>query len=921
MQTETTKVPASGPRFRFGRQPLDALFAPRTVAVIGAAEDPGSLGRLVLWNLISNPFGGTVYPVSSSRTSVLGIRAYRSVRDLPEPVDLAVLCTPAGLTPPVVGECAESGVRAAVIVTTGFRETGPDGLALEERVLAEARRGSMRVVGPNSLGVMSPVNGLNATSASGMARCGTVAFISQSGALSAAVLDWSHKMNVGFSHFVSVGSMLDVGWGDLIDYMGDDARTRSIVIYMESIGDARSFLSAAREVAFTKPIIVLKAGRSSAAARAVASHTGALTGSDEVLDAAFRRSGVLRVGTISELFDIAEVLGKQPRPRGPRLAIVTNAGGPGVLATDSLLANGGELASLSVQTVAALDAALPSHWSRGNPIDLQDDATPEQYATAFEAATADAHSDGVLVILTPQSAADPTRTAEVLRARLPNAGKPVLASWMGGVDVSAGDAVLKNAGIPSFPYPDTAARVFTLMWRHSYVLRGLHETPSLAPDVEGVAASRQQAGVVIGAARAAARRLLTEVESKQVLGAYGIPVVETRVAASSDEAVQAARQIGFPVVVKLLSGTITHKTEVGGVQLNLQDESDVRGAWALIKASVAEMAGEGHFSGVTVQPMVPLDGFELIVGSTFDPEFGPVVLFGSGGHLVEVHADRALALPPLNTTLARRMMEQTRIFKAFAGVPGRRAVALPALEQLLVRFSQLVVEQPWIREIDINPLLASGDRLVALDARVVLQPHDADEASLPRPAIRPYPTQYVNDSVLRNGARVVIRPIRPEDEPLMVKFHERLSDRSVYFRYFHMLKLNQRVAHERLTRICFIDYDREMALVAEHRDPATAERAILGVGRMTKVHGVNEAEFAIVVADDCQRQGLGSELLRRLKDVARAEHVDRVVGDVLSENVEMVRLCEREGFESSTRADDPQVTRMTFGVSSQATPS
>jgi acetyltransferase len=915
MHMESTKVqPAARPRS--GGHPLEALLAPRTVAVVGSDDVAGSPGREVLWNLLRSPFGGTVYPVTAARPSVLGVRAYPSVVSLPESIDLAVIASPASLVPEAVADCVAAGVPSAVIISSGFREAGLEGLRLEQRVAADARRGGLRFLGPNSFGVMSPVSGFNATCASTVARPGTVAFISQSGALSNAVLDWSHKMNVGFSHFVSVGSMADVGWGDLIDYMGDDARTRSIVIYMESIGDARAFLSAAREVAFSKPIIVIKAGRTSSAARAVATHTGAMTGSDAVLDAAFRRSGVLRVNSMSELFDIAEVLGKQPRPRGPRLAIVTNAGGAGVLATDALLANSGELATLSAKTIADLDAVLPEHWSRGNPVDLLDDATPERYAKAVEIVVADPNADGLLVVLTPQPAADAARTATAVAERSRRAGKPVLASWMGGVDVAAGQAALARAGIPTLSDPDTAARVFTLMWRHSWVLRGLYETPALALDADGAASRRERVDGLIRGVRAVGRTLMTEVESKEVLAAYGIPVVETRVAATEDEAVACARGVGFPVVLKLFSETITHKTEVGGVELNLQDEEAVRRAYRRIAVSVGERVGPEHVRGVTVQPMVALDGFELIIGSLADPEFGPVVLFGSGGHLAEVYGDRALALPPLNTTLALRMMEQTRIFRAFAGVPGRRPIDVAALAGLLVRFSQLLVEQPWVREVDVNPLLASADRTVALDARIVLHGAEVAAADLPVPAIRPYPAQYVGEWTARDGRRVTFRPIRPEDEPLMVRFHEKLSDRSVYFRYFNVLKLTQRVAHERLTRICFIDYDREMAIVAETHDPASGGRQILGVGRLTKLHGTREGEFAVLVADDYQQLGIGGELLRRVQAVAAAERLDRIAGDVLVENSEMVRLCERHGFQASPKPDDPQVVRLSMDVPS-----
>jgi acetyltransferase len=891
---------------RARQHPLDVFFEPETVAVIGATEKAGSVGRTMLWNLISNPFGGTVFPVNPKRPSVLGIKAYPSVASVPEKIDLAVVVTPASTVPGVISECADAGVKAAIIISAGFKECGEPGVRLEEQVLAEARRGRMRIIGPNCLGVMSPLAGLNATFASTMARPGNVGFISQSGALCTAVLDWSLKEFVGFSAFISVGSMLDVNWGDLIDYFGDDPHTRSIILYMESIGDPRAFLSAARQVALSKPIIVIKAGRTEAAAKAAASHTGALAGSDDVLEAAFRRSGVLRVDKISDVFYMAEVLAKQPRPRGPRLAIVTNAGGPGVLATDALIGEGGELAQLSQETLAALNGFLPPHWSRSNPVDVLGDADSGRYAKAVEQVAHDPGNDGLLVILAPQAMTDPTQTAEHLTSYAKLEGKPILASWMGGAQVAAGQAILNRAGIPNFPYPDTAVRVFHYMWRYSYNLRGLYETPSLVA-AEGDVPNRDLAGRLIDTARRAGRSILTEFESKQLLQAYGIPTVETRAAAAEDEAVQAAGEIGYPVVVKLLSETITHKTDVGGVRLNLADESAVRRAYREIQSAVVERAGAGHFLGVTVQPMIKLDGYELIVGSTLDPQFGPVLLFGLGGQLVEVFHDRALALPPLNTTLARRMMEQTRIFTALEGVRGRRPVDLAALEGLLVRFSQLVVEQPRIKEIDINPLLASPERLVALDARVLVHPADVAEEQLPRLAIRPYPTRYVASWTTKDGATLTLRPIRPEDEPGMVEFHQRLSERSVYMRYFHMVSLGQRVAHERLTRICFIDYDREMALVAEHTDPSTGARAIVAVARLSRLGGTNDGDVAIVVIDQFQRRGLGSELLRRLIEIGRDEHLERITADILAENREMQRVCEKLGFHLERALGDPSI--------------
>jgi acetyltransferase len=878
------------------QHPLDPFFRPRSVAVIGATETPRSVGRTLLHNLISSPFGGTVYPVNPKRDSVLGIKAYPSIAEVPGPVDLAVVVTPAATVPGVIGACADRSVPAAVIISAGFHETGPAGAALEEQIRVQARRGQMRIIGPNCLGVMSPLTGLNATFAAGMAHPGNVAFLSQSGALLTAILDWSLRERVGFSAFVSLGSMLDVGWGDLIDYLGDDPRTRAIVLYMESIGDARTFLSAAREVALTKPIIVIKAGRSAAASRAAASHTGALTGSDEVLDAAFRRSGVVRVNDIGEVFRLADVLDRQPRPRGRRLTIVTNAGGPGVLATDALVGGGGELASLSAETIKRLDAVLPPAWSHANPLDILGDADPARYANALQIAADDSASDGLLVVLTPQDMTDPTLTAEALARHAQIPGKPVLASWMGGADVAAGADILNRARIPNFPFPDDAARTFCQMFRYADNLRGLYETPVRQA---GDQTQPDRARAIIDAARSDRRTLLDEHESKALLASYGIPVTPTRVARTEAEAVAAAQALGFPVAVKLWSRIVTHKTDVGGVQLGLRDGAAVAAAFRAIKATVTAKAGAEAFLGVTVQPSLERHGgYELILGSSIDPQLGPVILFGAGGELVEIFRDRALALPPLNTTLARRAMEQTQIYRALTGVRGRRPVDLDALAGLLVRFGDLIIEHPRISEIDINPLLVSAGELVALDARVVLADASIGDDRLPRPAIRPYPTEYIWRGELRDGSPIVIRPIRPEDEPAMVAFHEILSDQSVRMRYLAGLKLDERTAHERLVRICFTDYDRELALVAEQQ-LGGGPRQIVAVGRLSRerVRNATGAEFSLLVADPWQGQGAGGQLLGRLIEVARKERIGCIYADVLESNLRMQRLCARLGFE------------------------
>jgi acetyltransferase len=892
------------------------MLAPKSIAVIGASETPGSVGRALMKNL--QPFGGRVFPINPNRSAILGQNTFPTIGAVPEDIDLAVIATPAATVPQIVSDCAAAGVKGAVVISAGFKECGPAGAELEKQILE--RRGKMRIIGPNCVGVMLPHIGLNATFAKPLALQGNIGFISQSGALCTAILDWSRSIQLGFSAFISIGSMADVDWGDLIYYLGDDPHTRSILLYMESVGDAHSFLSAAREVALTKPIIVIKVGRTGAAAKAAASHTGALTGSDDVLDAAFRRVGVLRVDTIEELFGLAELLGKQPRPAGGRLAIVTNGGGPGVLATDALIECGGKLAELSGKTFDDLNNLLPPHWSRGNPVDILGDASPETYAKAVEVVAGDKNNDGLLVILAPQAVTEPSETAERLHSFAKLKGKPVLASWIGGVCVRPGVEILDRAGIPTFEYPDAAARAFCAMWRYSHNLDALYETPALTATAE---IDKSRAEQIMNSARKSRRTLLTEIESKQLLAAYGIPVVETKIATTEQEAAEIANEIEGPVVLKVFSETITHKTDVGGVKLNLRSAAAVRRAYREIERSVAgvglsavalaKMNDPGAavtarsynrarraplqkaFLGVTVQPMIALDGYELILGSSIDPQFGPVLLFGTGGYFVEVFKDRALGLPPLNRTLARRLMERTQIYSALKkGFRGRGAIDLAALEELLVRFSQLVIEQRWIKEIDINPLLVSSKQIVALDARVVLHDSQTREANLPRSTIRPYPIEYITTRKIA-GLEVTIRPIRPEDEPLMVEFHKTLSDRSVYLRYFGIVSLEERIMHERLRRVCFIDYDREIALVADLKN-RDGTHQIVGVGRLIKEHEANDAEFAVLISDPWQGKGLGSELLRLLVQIGRKERLQRIVGHISAENTTMKRVSEEVGF-------------------------
>lgn len=894
-----------------GRGLLDSFFAPSRIVVVGEGQGSGPEGgggsrswsRATFQALLQNlaGFEGELYAVGDSaevREFGQGKRRHTAANlgEVPGPVDLAVIARPAESVVEVLRQCSPGQVRSAVVLAEGFRQAGPEGARMEAELLQEARRARVRLLGPNSVGLMVPHLKLNASTVGPVARPGNVAFLSESGALCASVLDWSAREQVGFSAVASVGTMLDLGWGELIYHLGDDPHTKSIVIHMETVGDARSLLSAVREVALAKPVIVLKVGRCAAAAQAAASHTGTLATSDAVVDAAFRRVGVLRVNTIAELFNMAEVLGKQPRPAGPRLAIVTNAGGPGALAVDALVAAGGVVSTLGAETISELDRVSPAHWSQSNPVDLLGEATAEDYGKAVEAVAADPGNDGVLVILSPQPLTDPVATAERLRTVPVPPGKPLLTSWMGGEKVIAAREVLNAAGLPTTDHPDAAARAFCHMWQHSYALRGIYETPAQVADIRGGSVHRDRAAGILARARAAERTQLTEVESKDLLASYGLPVSPTSVAMSESEAVRLANRVGYPVVVKLHSETLTHKSAVGGVQLNLRNPIAVREAWRTIETRVAEKAHRGDFLGVTVQPMVVHNGCELLLGSSLDLEFGPVLTFGTGGHLVEVFADRALALPPLNATLALRLMEQTRIYRALRGLNGCEAVNLTALEALLVRFSYLVIEQPQIAEIDINPLIAAGDTLVAVDARVLLHAPETQWGSLPRPAIRPYPNQYITERTLKDGTAVTIRPILPEDEPRLVEFHKTLSDRSVYHRYFVPLKLSERIAHERLVRVCFSDYDREIPLVAEHRSGPKAAPQIIGIGRLSKEHLLNEGEFALVVSDAWQGRGLGRQLLELLVQVARDENLTRLFGHILVGNREMQRLCRALGF-------------------------
>jgi acetyltransferase len=881
--------------------PLTPFFRPKSIAVIGATKTPKSVGNTLMHNLVAGHFRGKIYPINPKYETLFDLPCYPSLEAVPEEVELVVIITPAKTVPALIDQCVAKKAKGAIIISAGFKELGPEGLELENEVLRRARAGNLRLVGPNCLGIMNPLASFNATFAASMALKGNLAFISQSGAMCTAVLDWSLKQNIGFSAFVSIGSMADINWGDLIDYLGNDPNTKSILIYMESIGNAKDFLSAAKEVVLTKPIIVIKAGRTEAAAKAAASHTGSMAGSDDVFDTAMRRVGVLRVDEIGDLFDMAEVLAKQPTPKGPRLTIITNAGGPAVLATDSAARYGAQMAELSPETIDALNKILPPAWSHGNPVDLLGDAGPDRYAKAIEIVAKDPNTDGILTILSPQDMTDMTGTAEALKpyARIPN--KPLLASWMGGEVVEKGIDILSEAGIPTFIYPDSASKTFAAMWRETFALQALYEVPEVREEPTSAQSRIDTTEAILQKALSEGRELLTEKESKQVLSAYSIPIVETVVATSPQEAAEAAGRIGFPAVLKLHSETITHKTDVGGVLLNLKDRESVEKGYKQIEASVTEKVGKEHFLGVTVQKMIRHEGYELILGSTLDVQFGPVVLFGTGGQLVEVYKDRALGLPPLTATLARRLMSRTKIYEALKGVRGRGSINFAKLEQILISFSELIISHPNIAECDINPLLASSDQLIALDARIVLS-----KEPVQKPVIRPYPTEYISKTRLKDGTTVTLRPVRPEDEPLLIAFHKELSEETVKARYFQTITLEERTAHNRMIRICHSDYDREILLLAldNHR--------VLGAVHLTKIPLTTTSTLKLVVIDPMQRKGLGTELLDASLEIAKREKLKSVTVQILVGNQAMKKMLSAKGFDLRPSQKNPEILQGTL---------
>jgi len=876
---------------------LDSLLNPSHVAVVGAGGERMQLGHIVLRNLVDAGFEGVVYPINPSRESVGGIQAYASIAETPAKPELAIVCTPAAAVPKVVRECGEAGVEAIAVLSAGFREVGAEGAELERRVAEEvARHDGLRLLGPNCVGLIVPRLGLNASFAGAMPIDGHVAFVSQSGALATSVIDWALAEQIGFSHVVSLGNMLDIDLGDLIDYLGQDAQTRSIFLYIETVTEPRKFMSAARAFARSKPIIVYKAGRFAASAKAAVSHTGAMAGEDAVYDAAFRRAGLVRVERIEDVFASAELLARERPVRRGRLAIVTNAGGPGVMAADALLARGGVLAELGQATLATLDAALPPSWSHANPIDVLGDAPPQRFGDAVKAALADAQVDAVLVILTPQAMTDAAATADAVLAAREDGSKsgqhkPLLAAWMGGRSVREGLEALSAGGVATYAYPEQAIGAFMDLVSYARNLETLYETPRTIP--VSFALNRGRAKELMGAVLAEGRGVLSETSSKTLLDAYEIPVIKPLPALSADDAVAVAADIGFPVALKVRSPEVTHKTDVGGVELGLGSVAEVRAAYERILASVREHRPEADVQGVTVQPMARSSGYELVLGARKDPTFGAVILLGAGGVAAELLHDQALDLPPLNERLALAMLQSLRIWPLLAGHRGRPGIDLDALLEVVMRFSYLVADYPEISEIEINPLLAGADGSVALDARAVV-----DQSLVGRPpppfshlAIRPYPEEYTREATTAGGLRVTLRPIRPEDEPLWHEMLDVCSPESIRSRFRGMVKHT----HEFATRYCFIDYDREMAIVAELQ-AQDGTRKLLGVGRLVADPDRLSAEYATLVADPWQGRGLSDLLTDYCLEIARAWGIRSVYAETTPDNTRMIAVLKQHGF-------------------------
>ncbi|THC42511.1 bifunctional acetate--CoA ligase family protein/GNAT family N-acetyltransferase [Massilia sp. Mn16-1_5] len=870
---------------------LNKLFAPRSVALVGASNRPGSLGATLLHNLVTGGFGGAIYPVNPKHTELAGLPVVASVAELAAAPDLAVICTPPETVPAIIRQLGEKGTRAAIVLSAGLADARDErGRSLKQAMLDAAHPYLLRILGPNSAGLLAPAIKLNASVANSGALPGRIAFVSQSGALMTGVLDRARSRGIGFSHFIALGDSGDVDLGDVLDYLASDGATGSILLYVEHLRYARKFMSAARAAARSKPTLVLKAGRAGGAERAAASESGALAGMDDVFDAAIRRAGMLRVFTTEQLFAAVETLAHAKPLHGERLAIVANGAGPGVLAFDALVCGGGTAAALAPQTLESLAALLPA-GARANPVNLQGDAEPERYRQALELLLRDPNTDAVLVVHAPTANVDSADIARAIAPLAKSASRNVLSCWLGGDSVAGAREIASNAGMPTFDTPEDAVAGFLQIVHYRQNQNLLMQVP---PSVSSIAASeRGTARALVREALAAGRYLLSDPETKAILRAYGMSLVETRAADTVDEAVAAARGIGFPVAVKILSPDVMHKSDVGGVALDLDSEAAVRAAAQRVRKRLQEMRPDARFEGFSVQAMARRpEGHELILGAATDPVFGPVILFGQGGIAVQVADDHAVALPPLNAVLARDMIDRTRVARLLAGYRNRPPSDMDAIVATLVQVSRLVCDIPEIVELDINPLLADANGAIVLDARMRLALADRSGSTLDRLAIRPYPRE-LEERIAWGDGELLLRPVRPEDGPAHLRFFDALTPDDVRYRMFVRIReLNP----SQLARFTQIDYDREMAFIATRSGPDGLPET-LGVGRVVADPDNVSAEFAVTVRSDLKGHGLGKILMQKLIDYCRLRGTREIVGEALPQNNRIIGLVKKLGFE------------------------
>ncbi len=880
---------------------LEALFRPESLAVIGASDRPQSIGALVMRNILEDGFAGQVAPVNPKHATVQGLKAYRDVGSVPFTPDLAVICTPAPTVPGLIEDLGKKGARAAIVLSAGLEAKGRDGKTLQQEMLDAARPHLLRILGPNCLGLLVPGAKLNASFAPSSIPEGKIAFAAQSGAMCTAVLDWAADQGIGFSHFISMGNIADVDFGDVIDYLASDANTRAILLYIESITSPRKFMSAARAASRAKPIIAIKAGRAAEAAKAAHSHTGALAGWDAVYDAALKRAGILRVDTTEDLFDATETLARVAPFAGDRLMIVTNGGGPGVLAVDELIRGGGHLAALSSETVDALDKVLPATWSHANPVDIIGDAPGSRYRAALDVLSKSRDTDAILIMHAPTAVSSATEVAEtVVDAAKELERTPIFTNWLGGKVVGPARQKLRDAELATFDTPDSAIGGFLQTVANRRNLDALMETPSSVPTE--IDPNREKIRASLRQILKTGRTTLTLPESMDILASYGVPVVATRIAKSPEETRAISAEIGFPVAIKLLSKDVSHKSDVGGVVLNVETEAAAEQAAQDIVTRVKRHKPDASIDGFLIQQMAVRPGsYELITGAATDKVFGPVILFGQGGISVEVVGDRTIALPPLNMALANQMIRETRIYKQLKGFRDQPPVDLEAIEAVLVHIAQLVVDIPEILEIDINPLIADAEGVLALDARMRI----AEAAGKPtdRLAILPYPNGLEEHTVVRSGREVVMRPIRPEDEPAHITFFKRLSDEDMRFQFFGLVR---NPSHERIAQFTQIDYDREMAFIATV--PGTEDQTeTLGVARSISDPDNITAEFGVIVRSDIKGEGIGYALMSKLIAYCREKGTRHLYGTILAENERMTSLAKALGFTLKSNADDPTV--------------